>query len=184
MTGPRIIVVGSLNLDLTLPVPRLPQPGETVLSSGPAQPGFGGKGANQAAAAAAFGAAVAMIGRIGDDEAGQQILADLTGRGIDVSQVLVTPGARTGGATVAVNPDGENIILSRVGVAITCFQDACAHLGYAISGGEVDGGLVTCPHHGFRYDLASGECLTAPEVQLRSHAVRLVGDRVEVRLAA
>jgi nitrite reductase/ring-hydroxylating ferredoxin subunit/Fe-S cluster biogenesis protein NfuA len=86
------------------------------------------------------------------------------------------------GGIRALALDGENIILSRVGVAITCFQDACAHLGYAISGGEVDGGLVTCPHHGFRYDLASGECLTAPEVQLRSHAVRLIGDRVEVRL--
>jgi ribokinase len=109
--GPRIVVVGSLNLDLTLRVPRLPGPGETVLSSGPAQSGFGGKGANQAAAAAAFGATVAMIGRIGDDEAGQQILADLRGRGIEVSPVLATPGARTGGATIAVNPAGENIIL-------------------------------------------------------------------------
>lgn len=88
------------------------------------------------------------------------------------------------GGIRAVTLDGENVILSRSGAAITCFQDACAHLGHAIHGGAVAGGIVTCPHHGFRYDLASGECLTAPEVQLRSHAVRLVGERVEVRIAS
>ena len=47
----------------------------------------------------------------------------------------------------------------------------------------VEDGIITCPHHGFRYDLGSGECLTAPEVQLQSHAVRVIGSRVEVRLA-
>lgn len=78
--------------------------------------------------------------------------------------------------------DGENILLSRHGSIVTCFQNACAHLGLELDGGMVDDGIVTCPHHGFRYDLASGECLTAPAVQLRPHAVRVVGERVEVRL--
>ena len=50
--------------------------------------------------------------------------------------------------------------------------------------GFVSDGIVTCPHHGFQYDLRSGECLTAPEVALQSHAVRVVGDRVEVRLSS
>jgi ribokinase len=107
----RVAVVGSLNADLTLLVSRLPGPGETVLSSAPGTIGFGGKGGNQAAAAAAFGAEVAMIGRIGDDDVGQRIRGDLAERGIDVSGVRITPGMRSGGATIAVNPAGENLIL-------------------------------------------------------------------------
>jgi Fe-S cluster biogenesis protein NfuA/nitrite reductase/ring-hydroxylating ferredoxin subunit len=78
---------------------------------------------------------------------------------------------------------GQKILLSRQGKAVTCFQNACAHLGFPIHDGDVEEGIITCPHHGFRYDLASGECLTAPEVQLQSHAVRVIGVRVEVRLA-
>jgi nitrite reductase/ring-hydroxylating ferredoxin subunit/Fe-S cluster biogenesis protein NfuA len=78
---------------------------------------------------------------------------------------------------------GQKILLSRQGKAVTCFQNACAHLGFPIHDGDVEDGIITCPHHGFRYDLASGECLTAPEVQLQSHAVRVIGVRVEVRLA-
>jgi ribokinase len=111
MSGPRLAVIGSLNADLTLIVGRLPGPGETVLSSAPGTVGFGGKGGNQAAAAAAFGADVTMIGRVGDDDVGEQIRADLVSRGVDVSRVQVTPGARSGGATIAVDPAGENLIL-------------------------------------------------------------------------
>jgi ribokinase len=111
MTSARVAVVGSLNADLTLLVGRLPGPGETVLSSAPGTIGFGGKGGNQAAAAAAFGADVTMIGRVGDDDAGQRIRGDLAERGVDVSGVRITPGARSGGATIAVNPAGENLIL-------------------------------------------------------------------------
>jgi len=108
---PRLAVIGSLNADLTLLVDRLPGPGETVLSSAPGAVGFGGKGANQAAAAAAFGAGVTMIGRVGDDDTGERIRGDLRERGVDVSQVRTTPGARSGGATIAVDPGGENLIL-------------------------------------------------------------------------
>jgi len=79
--------------------------------------------------------------------------------------------------------DGESVILSRQGVVVSCFQNACAHLGMELDGGEIENGIITCPYHGFRYDLASGECLTAPEVQLRTHAVKVLGGRVEVRLA-
>jgi ribokinase len=111
MSGPRLAVIGSLNADLTLLVGRLPGPGETVLSSAPGTVGFGGKGGNQAAAAAAFGADVTMIGRVGDDDVGGQIRGDLVSRGVDVSRVRVTPGARSGGATIAVDPAGENLIL-------------------------------------------------------------------------
>ena len=111
VTRARLAVIGSLNADLTLLVDRLPGPGETVLSSAPGTVGFGGKGGNQAAAAAAFGADVTMIGRVGDDDVGERIRGDLRDRGVDVSQVRTTPGARSGGATIAVNPSGENLIL-------------------------------------------------------------------------
>ena len=78
---------------------------------------------------------------------------------------------------------GENVIVSRQGAVVSCFQNACAHLGMELDAGEIADGIITCPYHGFRYDLASGECLTAPEVQLLPHAVRVIGDRVEVRLS-
>jgi ribokinase len=107
----RLAVIGSLNADLTLLVGRLPGPGETVLSSAPGTVGFGGKGGNQAAAAAAFGADVTMIARVGDDDVGERIRGDLRSRGVDVSRVRATPGARSGGATIAVDPAGENLIL-------------------------------------------------------------------------
>jgi ribokinase len=111
MTGVQVAVIGSLNADLTLLVDRLPGPGETVLSSAPGTVGFGGKGGNQACAAAAFGAEVRLIGRVGDDDVGQRIVDDLRQRRVDASGVRVTPGARSGGATIAVNPAGENLIL-------------------------------------------------------------------------
>jgi nitrite reductase/ring-hydroxylating ferredoxin subunit/Fe-S cluster biogenesis protein NfuA len=87
------------------------------------------------------------------------------------------------GGVRATEISGEQVLLARRGAIVTCFQNACAHLGFAIDGGEIDNGIITCPHHAFQYDLASGECLTAPDVRLRSHAVRVSGQRVEVRLA-
>ena len=78
---------------------------------------------------------------------------------------------------------GEKVLLSRRGAIVTCFQNACAHLGMTIDDGEISDGIITCAHHGFQYDLGTGECLTAPEVQLQPHAVRVIGRRVEVRLS-
>ncbi|WP_409190243.1 NifU family protein [Bradyrhizobium sp. RDM4] len=86
------------------------------------------------------------------------------------------------GAVRATIIGGEKVLLSRSGASVTCFQNACAHLGFPIHDGEVENGIITCPHHGFQYDLSSGECLTAPEVALQSHAVRVIGARVEVRI--
>jgi Fe-S cluster biogenesis protein NfuA/nitrite reductase/ring-hydroxylating ferredoxin subunit len=87
------------------------------------------------------------------------------------------------GGVLAKALSGEKILLSRQGNVVTCYQNACAHLGLTIDGGVVENGIITCPHHDFRYDLASGECLTAPEVQLQAHAVRIIGRRVDVRLS-
>jgi Fe-S cluster biogenesis protein NfuA/nitrite reductase/ring-hydroxylating ferredoxin subunit len=78
---------------------------------------------------------------------------------------------------------GEKLMLHRNGAVVSCLQNACAHLGFPLDDGDIEDGIITCPFHGFRYDLASGECLTAPAVQLQPHAVRVIGDRVEVRLS-
>ena len=109
MSG-RVLVLGSLNVDLVTRVERHPRPGETVLGDGLEQLA-GGKGANQAVAAAAAGATVAMVGCVGDDAGGTAYLARLGGRGIDTSAVRVCPGVPTGHAVVTVSDDGENSIV-------------------------------------------------------------------------
>ena len=76
----------------------------------------------------------------------------------------------------------RSVLLSRQGSRVSCFDNACAHLGMPLEMAEVDAGVITCSYHGFRYLLETGECLTAPEVQLKVHAVRVMGDRVQVRL--
>ncbi|MGR9108553.1 MAG: NifU family protein, partial [Gammaproteobacteria bacterium] len=79
---------------------------------------------------------------------------------------------------------GNEVLLSRFGDRVTCYQNACAHMGMPMDVGEVrEGGILVCPHHGFEYSLESGECLTAPEVQLITHAVRVIDDTVEIRLS-
>lgn len=86
------------------------------------------------------------------------------------------------GETRILEVEGHSVLLSRFGERVTCFENACAHMGMAMDGGEIEAGLITCPYHGFQYSLESGECLTAPEVQLQPHGVRVVGRRIEVRL--
>ena len=86
------------------------------------------------------------------------------------------------GAVLFETVAGEAVIVSRHGDNVTCFRNACAHMGLEMTEGALDGGILTCPFHGFRYALESGECLTAPEVQLHAHAVRVIGSRVQVRL--
>lgn len=111
MPPPAVTVVGSLNLDVIVSVPGLPGRGETVLGTATAT-GPGGKGANQAAAAAALCPAVAMVGRVGTDPAGTLLRDDLARRGVDVSAVISTPDLPTGQATVAVEKgSGENLIV-------------------------------------------------------------------------
>ncbi|HXU31619.1 MAG TPA: NifU family protein [Thermoanaerobaculia bacterium] len=78
---------------------------------------------------------------------------------------------------------GRDLLLSRTGDAIACFSNSCAHLGMPLDEGKISEGILTCPHHGFQYSLETGECLTAPKVQLEQHAVRLIENRVEIRLS-
>ena len=107
---PRVTVLGSLNMDISVTVPRLPGPGMTVLGSA-ARFSPGGKGANQAVAAARLGAEVRMVGCVGDDDFGRQLLADLRAEGVDTDAVRTVPGAPTGLAMIAVDEAGENLII-------------------------------------------------------------------------
>ena len=77
---------------------------------------------------------------------------------------------------------GESVLIGRFGERVVCYQNACAHAGMPLDLAAVEDGVLTCPHHGFKYALDSGECLTLPEVQLHTHAVRVRGNEVEVRL--
>lgn len=106
---PRLNVLGSLNIDVSVRVARLPVPGETVLGSA-AVIAPGGKGANQAVAAARLGAEVRMVGCTGDDDFGRTARTALEADGVDASGVRAVPGP-TGVALITVDPAGENVIV-------------------------------------------------------------------------
>jgi ribokinase len=106
----RVVVVGSLNVDLVTHVGRHPRPGETVLGTG-LERLAGGKGANQAVAAAAAGAGVLMVGCVGTDEAGAAYVTRLSALGIDAHPVRVAPRLATGHALITVDDAGENTIV-------------------------------------------------------------------------
>ncbi len=126
---------------------------------------------------------VQIKGLGGGDAGGVRFVSPFAlGKGGEWRPVCALDDIPQGGIATA-NVGGENVILSRQEAVVSCFQNACAHLGLELDGGEIVDGIITCPWHAFQYDLASGECLTAPEVALQSHAVRVIGDRVEVRLS-
>ncbi len=105
-----IIVLGSLNMDLVVKAERAPEAGET-LSGHFFQTIPGGKGANQAAAAAKLGGDVAMVGRVGDDDFGARLTSALRDVGVDASAVKIDPVQSTGIAMITVDDAGENRIL-------------------------------------------------------------------------
>ena len=110
MSGPRIAVVGSLNADVTLWVPKRPSPDETMHAQRIAW--FrGGKGANQAVAAARLGAEVVMVGRVGDDEQGRWLRTGLETEGVDGRHVASVE-APTGLAVITVDPEDVSIVVA------------------------------------------------------------------------
>jgi ribokinase len=109
MTG-RIVVVGSLNMDLVVRAPRHPLPGETLLG-GDFRTFPGGKGANQAVAAARLGGFVEMVGRVGADDFGDALLRNLAANGVETRFVQRDVGAATGVALITVSDAGENTIV-------------------------------------------------------------------------
>lgn len=105
-----VVVVGSLNMDLVARAARLPVPGETVAGASFATVP-GGKGANQAVAAARLGARTAMVGCVGDDAFGAALRAVLVADGVEVSEVRTVSGAHTGVAMIVVDDRGQNGIV-------------------------------------------------------------------------
>lgn len=81
-----------------------------------------------------------------------------------------------------VSVAGNSLILYRESGNITCYQNACSHLGNPLTEGKVENGIITCPAHGFQYKLATGECLTVPDVSLFSYEVRIKADQVFVKI--
>jgi ribokinase len=122
---PKVTVLGSLNMDISVTVPRLPAPGQTVLGSA-ARFTPGGKGANQAVAAARLGAEVRMVGRVGGDDFGRRLLTALRTEGVDTSQVRKTHHTPTGLAMIAVDETGENHITVAPGANHEVGQDDVA----------------------------------------------------------
>jgi ribokinase len=106
---PKVVVVGSTNTDMTVRVPRIPAPGETVLGQG-FQITAGGKGANQAVAAARARGTVVFITALGADDLGDRAIQNLEAEGIDVQLVRRTPGVPSGVALIFVEASGENSI--------------------------------------------------------------------------
>jgi ribokinase len=116
----RVVVVGSLNVDLVTRVERHPKPGETVVGSG-LERLAGGKGANQAVAASVAGAAVVMVGCVGSDDAGSAYVTRLSALGIDVSGISARPDCVTGHALITVDEAGENsvVVVAGANAAVT-----------------------------------------------------------------
>ena len=106
---PRVTVLGSMNMDISVTVPRLPDPGATVLGSS-ARFAPGGKGGNQAVAAARLGAQARMAGCVGDDDFGGRLIGALQAESVDTSAVRTVRAVASGLALITVDPDGENII--------------------------------------------------------------------------
>jgi ribokinase len=113
-TPPRVTVLGSMNMDISVTVPELPGPGATVLGSG-ARFAPGGKGGNQAMAAARLGAEVRMAGCVGHDEFGGQLLRALGAESVDTSAVREVQGVASGLALITVDSSGENMITVAAG---------------------------------------------------------------------
>ena len=140
-----IAVVGSLNLDLVVPVPRHPVPGQTVLGGDLAQH-CGGKGGNQAVAAARLGRPVAMVGRVGADETGTVLVDALAAEGVDTRRVLRTEGVASGRALIAVDPAAENTIIVSPGANGRLSVADCEAAGATLAGARVTVLQQEVPH--------------------------------------
>jgi ribokinase len=114
-----VIVVGSLNIDVGVVVARLPAPGETVLATAPPSRTPGGKGLNQAIAAARQGARTTLVGAVGDDDDGRLLLDLLRAEGVDAESVALAAGQPTGMAFITVDADGDNTIVVVAGANAT-----------------------------------------------------------------
>ena len=132
----RVCVVGSLNMDLVIRVPRLPSPGETV-SGGSYRTYPGGKGANQAVAAARMGALVTFVGAVGDDPHGVKVRSALEAEGIDLRHLLTRAQEMTGLGLITVADGGENMIVVSPGANATVSSADLATASDAVTSAHV-----------------------------------------------
>ena len=105
-----VTIVGSLNVDTTMKVKRMPLPGETIAALSKTN-AAGGKGANQAVAAARSGAETAFVGQVGDDAGGKMMINDLNDNNVDTTGIHVDDQAGTGSAAILLDESGQNSIL-------------------------------------------------------------------------
>ena len=119
---PKIVVIGSINMDLVVRAPRLPDAGETILG-GPFETHPGGKGANQAVAAARLGGDVSFVGRVGDDSWGESLRDGLARVGIDISHLHISQNESSGVALITVDDRGENTIVVAPGANARVSRD-------------------------------------------------------------
>lgn len=137
-TQGRIVVVGSLNADLTIYCERLPLPGETVHGNGFAV-NPGGKSANQAVAASLLGGNVSLVGAVGADANGDMLLSSAAGAGVDISGVRTSATEATGVAVIAVDSNGENNIIISAGA-----NGTLSPVDVAAAAETFDGAAVVC----------------------------------------
>jgi ribokinase len=152
----QLIVVGSINQDHFVYVDEFPAPGATILADSAAL-GLGGKGANQAIAAAAIGTRVSFVGAVGADAAGQAAIATLAGEGIDVSRITGMAEELTGAAYITVAATGENTIVVSSGANAALTADA------AVAGVDA---LV---------DAATGPIVLLAQGELSTHVLDAIG---------
>jgi len=117
-----IIVFGSLNIDMVMPVDHFPRPGETVLCAADYLSRTGGKGANQALAASRAGAKVAMVGKVGDDAFGRRAVNNLKTQGIWTAGIGISERP-TGCSTIAVDRSGNNMVMTAPGANLDATSD-------------------------------------------------------------
>ncbi|MDY4691817.1 ribokinase [Atopobiaceae bacterium SGI.236] len=133
---PKVVVFGSMNMDLSIEADRMPRAGET-LAGHDFVTNAGGKGANQAVAASRLGADVAMVAAVGVDGFGDELLAGLRSAGVDTSEVERTERATTGVAII-VRTDADNRIVLHPGANVVMgASEACAAIGRVASAGDV-----------------------------------------------
>lgn len=133
----RVIIVGSVNEDVILTVPSLPAPGETIAATHMTRR-FGGKGANQAVAAARFGGRTALIACVGDDPAGEHAVENLTVNKVDTARIARSSSS-TGTAFVLVDAEGENevVITSGANLDLTPEHVQAALAGLGVNQADV-----------------------------------------------
>lgn len=161
----RVVVFGSLNADLTVRVKRFPEPGET-LSGSELVTAPGGKSSNQAVAAATLGAAVRLIGAVGDDANGAFLLEQASTSGVDIAGVTRDPDHATGSAMIVVDAAGENTIIVSPGANGALSADS-------LTAEQFDGADIVCL------------CLEVPvdAVQAAAEHAQTIGAKVLLNLS-